>query len=130
MSSRGALELFIDQDRATAVDGYEFEANETVTALEVVTLDAPSTASGRKQFIAAGTTTFHGEDRTAKGSVYLFEVIEVVSGRYQVGHDYRLKLVCRDDSRAPVTAIAGSTGSSSARAVKNSSSAPSKRKSG
>ncbi|CBQ69361.1 related to cleavage and polyadenylation specificity factor, 160 kDa subunit [Sporisorium reilianum SRZ2] len=106
-AQRGALELFISEDRTTAADGYEFEANETVTALEIVTLDAPSTASGRKQFVAAGTTTFHGEDRTAKGCVYLFEVIEVVaSARYQVGRDLRLKLVCRDDSRGPVTAIA------------------------
>ncbi|TKY85558.1 hypothetical protein EX895_005720 [Sporisorium graminicola] len=107
VAQRGALELFIHEDRTSAADGYEFEANETVTALEIVTLDAPSTASGRKQFIAAGTTTFHGEDRTAKGCVYLFEVIEVVSSaRYQVGRDLRLKLVCRDDSRGPVTAIA------------------------
>ncbi|SPO24031.1 related to cleavage and polyadenylation specificity factor, 160 kDa subunit [Ustilago trichophora] len=111
ISHRGALELFINEDRTTPVDGYEFEPNETVSSLNVVTLDAPSTASGRKQFIAAGTTTFHGEDRTSKGSVYLFEVIEVVSSsKYQLGRDLRLKLVCRDDSRAPVTAIADLNG--------------------
>ncbi|CDU25131.1 related to cleavage and polyadenylation specificity factor, 160 kDa subunit [Sporisorium scitamineum] len=110
IAQRGALELFIDADRTTAADGYEFEANETVTSLEIVTLDAPSTLSGRKQFIAAGTTTFHGEDRTAKGCVYLFEVIEVVSSKYQIGKDLRLKLVCRDDSRGPVTAIADLNG--------------------
>ncbi|PWY99208.1 hypothetical protein BCV70DRAFT_201410 [Testicularia cyperi] len=109
-SSRGALELFIDQDRKSAIDGYEFEANETVTALEIVHLDAPSTVTGRKAFVAAGTTTYHGEDRTSKGTVYLFEVIQVVSGRYQVGNDLRLKLICRDDSRGPVTAIADLNG--------------------
>ena len=102
VSYRGALELFLSGD-STPCDGYEFEANETVTALSLVTLDAPSTVSGRKDFIAAGTTTFHGEDRTSKGSVYLFEVIQVVSPASQ--RDLRLKLVCRDDSRAPVTAI-------------------------
>uniref|UniRef100_V5EUY8 Uncharacterized protein n=2 Tax=Kalmanozyma brasiliensis (strain GHG001) TaxID=1365824 RepID=V5EUY8_KALBG len=105
-SSRGALELFIDEDRTTASDGYEFEANETVTSLETVILDAPSSFSGRKTFIAAGTTTFHGEDRTSKGSVYLFEIIEVVSSRYSIGRDLRLKLICTDDARGPVTAIA------------------------
>ncbi len=103
---RGSLELFIDEDRTTAADGFEFEANEIVTALELVSLDASSSPTGRRQFIAAGTSTFHGEDRTSKGSVYLFEVIEVVSGKYQLGRDLRLKLVCRDDARAPVTAIA------------------------
>ncbi|SPO24157.1 related to cleavage and polyadenylation specificity factor, 160 kDa subunit [Ustilago trichophora] len=111
ISHRGALELFINEDRTTPVDGYEFEPNETVSSLTIVTLDAPSTVSGRKQFIAAGTTTFHGEDRTSKGSVYLFEVIEVVSSsKYQLGRDLRIKLVCRDDSRAPVTAIADLNG--------------------
>nr|CDI55484.1 related to cleavage and polyadenylation specificity factor, 160 kDa subunit [Melanopsichium pennsylvanicum 4] len=106
VSYRGALELFIGQDRSTPVDGYEFEQNETVTSLEVVTLDAPSTTSGCKQFIAAGTTTYHGEDRTCKGSVYLFEIISVVSSaKDEIGNDFRLKLITRDDSRAPVTAI-------------------------
>lgn len=105
VSQRGSLELFISQHGSTPVDGYEFEANETVTSLEIVTLDSPSTVSGRKQFVAAGTTTFHGEDRTAKGSVYLFEIISAVSAASELGSDLRLKLVCRDDSRAPVTAI-------------------------
>ncbi len=41
ISTRGALELFIDEDKTTASDGYEFEANETVTALSIVILDAP-----------------------------------------------------------------------------------------
>ncbi|KAJ9474359.1 Protein CFT1 [Pseudozyma hubeiensis] len=101
VSYRGSIELFIEGE---VVDGYEFEANETVSALRSVILDSPSTASGRKEFIAVGTTTFHGEDRTAKGSVYLFEVIEVVGG------GWRVKLVCRDDSRAPVTAISSVNG--------------------
>ncbi|GAC95935.1 hypothetical protein PHSY_003513 [Pseudozyma hubeiensis SY62] len=101
VSYRGSIELFIEGE---VVDGYEFEANETVSALRSVILDSPSTTSGRKEFIAVGTTTFHGEDRTAKGSVYLFEVIEVVGG------GWRVKLVCRDDSRAPVTAISSVNG--------------------
>ncbi|SPC64715.1 related to cleavage and polyadenylation specificity factor, 160 kDa subunit [Ustilago sp. UG-2017b] len=106
-NNRGSLELFIPEDPCTPIDGYEFDQSETVTSLTTVTLDSPSSATGRKQFIAAGTTTYHGEDRTCKGSVYLFEIIQVVSSRrFQVGRDLRLKLICRDGSNAPVTALA------------------------
>lgn len=106
-TQRGALELFISEDPTTPIDGYEFDQTETVTSLVTVTLDSPSSPNGRKQFIAVGTTTFHGEDRTSKGSIYLFEIIQVVSSsRFQIGRDFRLKLICRDGASAPVTAIA------------------------
>ncbi|EPQ29659.1 uncharacterized protein PFL1_02879 [Pseudozyma flocculosa PF-1] len=109
-SQHGALELFTDEDKNEPVHGWEFEANETVVCLELVTLDSPSVPGGRKKFIAAGTTVYQGEDRAAKGSTYLFDIIEVVPDAADPTSRFRLKLLCKDDSKAPVTAIADING--------------------
>ncbi|KAK0549644.1 mRNA cleavage and polyadenylation factor subunit [Tilletia horrida] len=101
----GSIELFVD-DLQAPVHGFEFEANEFVTAMEIVTLDTMSHLPARKEFVAVGTTWFHGEDRPTRGATYIFDVVEVVSATPEDGREYRLRLLGRDDfTKGPVTAI-------------------------
>lgn len=48
---------------------YEFRQNEFISAVESVSLATSSTISGRKEFIAVGTTVYRGEDLAARGGV-------------------------------------------------------------
>lgn len=94
---RSTLEL-LDAD-FRAMDGYDFGENEVVLAVESVTLEATSSASGIRRFIAVGTSVNRGEDMSSKGHTYIFEVVPVVD----TGH--RLRLICSEDGAASVTAL-------------------------
>lgn len=74
-SQTGCLELFAD-GTSEPVHGYEFERNEIVTCLEILSLKTQSTVSGKKDYIAAGTIIVNGEDRPSRGSVSAFSMIQ------------------------------------------------------
>nr|VWP00056.1 Amidohydrolase family protein [Ganoderma boninense] len=104
------LEL-ISPDRWITMDGYEFAANEFVSCVVSVPLETMSTESGMKDFIAVGTTINRGEDLAVKGAVYIFEIVEVVpDASTKVKRWWRLKLLCRDDAKGPITFLCGMNG--------------------
>ncbi|KAJ7291148.1 CPSF A subunit region-domain-containing protein [Mycena rebaudengoi] len=104
------LEL-ISPDLWITMDGYEFATNEFITAITSVTLETSSTESGSKDFIAVGTTINRGEDLAAKGSTYVFEIVEVVPDPALAPKRwYKLRLRFRDDAKGPVTAVCGFNG--------------------
>ncbi|KAJ6588439.1 CPSF A subunit region-domain-containing protein [Mycena capillaripes] len=104
------LEL-ISPDLWITMDGYEFATNEFITAVSCVTLETPSTETGSKEFIAVGTTINRGEDLAAKGSTYVFEIVEVVPDPALAPKRwYKLRLRFRDDAKGPVTAVCGFNG--------------------
>ncbi|KAF7341963.1 Protein CFT1 [Mycena venus] len=104
------LEL-ISPDLWITMDGFEFATNEFITALSCVTLETPSTETGSKEFIAVGTTINRGEDLAAKGSTYVFEIVEVVPDPALAPKRwYKLRLRFRDDAKGPVTAVCGFNG--------------------
>ncbi|PWN19786.1 hypothetical protein BCV69DRAFT_283888 [Microstroma glucosiphilum] len=109
MSRRGAIELFKD-DWSEPIDGFELEQNETVSALELLTLTSASTATGLKEFIAVGTTIFHGEDRPTRGATYIFDIVETVPNLDDPLANARLKLLLKEDARGPVTALSDISG--------------------
>ncbi|KAF9460288.1 CPSF A subunit region-domain-containing protein [Collybia nuda] len=101
------LELISPEGWMT-MDGYEFATNEFVNDISCVTLETSSTETGSKEFIAVGTTVDRGEDLAAKGSTYIFEIVEVVPDpAVSPKRWYRLRLRCRDEAKGPVTAICG-----------------------
>ena len=97
-SERGALELFA-RIGEPPIHGHEFEPCETVTCIHMAPLDALDRRSGRRSFVTVGTVISHGEDRTAKGFMYVFDIVQVVSGAL------RLRLLCAEEMRAPVTTL-------------------------
>ncbi|KAF8600601.1 hypothetical protein BDV93DRAFT_608605 [Ceratobasidium sp. AG-I] len=104
-----ALEL-ITPDTWTTVDGYEFAQNEFINAVESIPLETLSTEQGLKDYIAVGTTISRGEDLAVKGATYVFEVVEVVPEPGSKDRQYKLRLLCREDSKGAVTALCGMNG--------------------
>ena len=108
-TARGALELFARLGEAP-VHGYELGASEVVTALHVARLDTRDRRSARRAFVVVGTTTQYGEDRIAKGHMYVFDVVDATPYDPAVRDTMRLVLVCREEMRAPVTALSSLNG--------------------
>lgn len=50
-------------------DSFEFATNEFVNAISIVELETTATTTGRKEFIAVGTSINRGEDLAVKGAV-------------------------------------------------------------
>ncbi|KAI0699171.1 CPSF A subunit region-domain-containing protein [Cerioporus squamosus] len=104
------LEL-ISPDGWITMDGFEFAPNEFVNCVVSIPLETMSTESGMKDFIAVGTTINRGEDLAVKGAVYIFEIVEVVPDpSTNIKRWWRLKLLCRDDAKGPVTFLCGMNG--------------------
>ena len=108
-TERGALELFARLGEAP-VHGYELGVSEVVTALHVARLDTRDRRSARRAFVVVGTTTQYGEDRIAKGHMYVFDVVDATPYGPAVRDTMRLVLVCREEMRAPVTALSSLNG--------------------
>ncbi|KAG9024671.1 mRNA cleavage and polyadenylation factor subunit [Tulasnella sp. JGI-2019a] len=104
-----SLELF-SPDTWTTIDGYEFAQNEFANVAEIVSLETLSAEKGEKDFIVVGTTIYRGEDLAVKGATYVFEVVEVVPEPGSVKRRNKLKLLCRDEAKGPVTAVCGING--------------------
>jgi cleavage and polyadenylation specificity factor subunit 1 len=101
-----------------------------VNDITIVTLETASTETGTKDYVAVGTTIDRGEDLATKGCVstafsrvsglrlitstiqtYIFEIVEVVPDPSQNPKRwYKLRLLCRDDAKGPVTAVCGFQG--------------------
>ncbi|KAI0784088.1 CPSF A subunit region-domain-containing protein [Abortiporus biennis] len=104
------LEL-ISPETWTSMDGYEFVPNEFINCIDCIPLETVSTEAGTKDFIVVGTTINRGEDLAARGAVYIFDIVEVVPDpKMNLKRWYRLKLLCRDDAKGPVTALCGMDG--------------------
>ena len=67
-SERQTLELVSPVTWET-VDRYELQEYEIVTSIETVSLESTQDASGRKKFIAVGTSFIKGDDSTMRGTV-------------------------------------------------------------
>ncbi|KAJ9105514.1 hypothetical protein QFC21_001885 [Naganishia friedmannii] len=101
---RSTLELF-NPHTWTVVDGYEFDENEIVLCVENMMLEATSTEAGVKRYLVVGTSVNRGEDMSSKGNTYVFEIIEVIGGVDENG-DWSLRLICTEEARGPVSALA------------------------
>ncbi|KAI5121116.1 hypothetical protein M0805_002789 [Coniferiporia weirii] len=109
-SEMSTLELF-PADFSCIMDGFEFQPNEFVNALDCVSLETQSTESGMKEFIVVGTTVNRGEDLAVKGATYVFDIVEVVPDPEKVPmRSFKLRLLCRDEAKGPVTALCGMNG--------------------
>lgn len=110
---RGIVEL-VSAGGRWSTDGFPLKQNETICSLELVSLSSVSTAGKRRDYIAVGTMVSHGEDRPAKGGIYIFDIVQTVpdysaaaTARGIAGKPgYKLKLIDREQSlRGPVTAL-------------------------
>ncbi|KAF9586527.1 Cleavage and polyadenylation specificity factor subunit 1 [Lunasporangiospora selenospora] len=108
-TERQSLELISPVTWET-VDQYEFQEYEIVTSLETVSLESSQDASGRKKFIAVGTSFIRGEDSAMRGTIYIFDIIDVVPEPDNPQTDHKLKLLCTEEVKGAVTAMAALCG--------------------
>jgi len=80
---------------------------EYALCLSSAVLETKQTAEGRKAFVALGTSVFRGEDRPARGRVFVLDAVAVVPEAGRPHADRRLKVLCVTDQRGPATALAG-----------------------
>ncbi|KAG0089651.1 Cleavage and polyadenylation specificity factor subunit 1 [Podila epicladia] len=108
-SERQTLELVSPVTWET-VDKYELQEYEIVTSIETVSLESTQDASGRKKFIAVGTSFLRGEDSTMRGTIYIFDIIDVVPEPDNPQTDHKLKLLYSEEVKGSVTAMAALSG--------------------
>ncbi|KAI9146233.1 CPSF A subunit region-domain-containing protein [Paraphysoderma sedebokerense] len=89
------------------IDEHEFEENEHVLCVKIVSMESKETASGRKPFLVVGTGFMKGEDVTTRGKIYMFEIITVVPEPGKPLFNHKFKLVGFEEVKGAVTCIAG-----------------------
>ncbi|BEI92713.1 uncharacterized protein CcaverHIS019_0503410 [Cutaneotrichosporon cavernicola] len=106
LNERATLELFsAGSDPWRVLDGYDFDQNEAILAVQSVNLESAASPTGFRDFIAVGTGKNFGEDRASHGAVYIFEVDELV-GVAPGKPGFRLRFCTKDPTRNPVSALA------------------------
>lgn len=92
------------------VDRHRFAHNEVVLTLSTVSLETSEHTHERRPLIAVGTGLFRGEDFSARGCIYVFEVIEVVPEPGRPETNRKLKLLVREEVKGTVSSICGVNG--------------------
>ncbi|KAG0206865.1 Cleavage and polyadenylation specificity factor subunit 1 [Mortierella sp. NVP41] len=92
------------------VDRYQLQEYEIVTSMETVSLESTQDASGRKKFMAVGTSFIKGEDSTMRGTIYIFDIIDVVPEPDNPQTNHKLKLLYSEEVKGAVTAMAALSG--------------------
>ncbi|EIE79461.1 hypothetical protein RO3G_04166 [Rhizopus delemar RA 99-880] len=87
------------------VDKVEFEEFEQCFSLECALLDSKQTSTGRKYYMIIGTGTLKGEDTTMKGSIRMYDIIEVVPEPDNPQTNHKFKPVLTEDVKGAVTAM-------------------------
>jgi cleavage and polyadenylation specificity factor subunit 1 len=105
----GALAV-ISPHTWTVVDRYAFAHNEVALIVQTISLEVSEHTKERRQLVAVGTGIFRGEDHSARGGIYVFEVIEVVPEPGKPETNRKLKLVTREEVKGTVSALCGVNG--------------------
>ncbi|KAI9469973.1 MAG: CPSF A subunit region-domain-containing protein [Benjaminiella poitrasii] len=92
------------------VDRIEFEEFEQVFSLECATLESKQTSTGRKHFMVVGTGFLKGEDTSMRGSIRIYDIIEVVPEPNNPQTNHKFKHIHTEDVKGAVTAMCNVSG--------------------
>ncbi|ORX60565.1 hypothetical protein DM01DRAFT_1300393 [Hesseltinella vesiculosa] len=87
------------------VDEFEFDTFDHGVSLECMSLESQQTTSGRKSFIVLGTGVLRGEDIAMRGSIFVFEIIEVVPELDNPQTNHKFKLLKKEDVKGSVSSM-------------------------
>ncbi|TGZ84791.1 hypothetical protein EX30DRAFT_356919 [Ascodesmis nigricans] len=102
--------VIINPTTWSAVDRHAFAHNEVVLTLSTISLETSEHTHERRPLLAVGTGIFRGEDFSARGAIYVFEVIEVVPEPGRPETNRKLKLLVREEVKGTVSSICGVNG--------------------
>ncbi|KAI8969822.1 CPSF A subunit region-domain-containing protein [Pilobolus umbonatus] len=92
------------------VDTVEFDEFEQCFSLQCAALESKQTSTGRKHFMVVGTGFLRGEDTTMRGSIRIFDIIEVVPEPNNPQTNHRFKHIHTEDVKGAVTAMCNVSG--------------------
>ena len=84
---------------------YTFDPDETVMSLKTINLEVSDETHDRKDLIVVGTAITRGEDVSARGALYIFDIVDVVPEPGVDETDLKLKLLAKEDVKGAVTAL-------------------------
>lgn len=94
----------------TIVDRYTFAHNEVALVIKSVSLEVSEHTHDRRTLLAIGTGLFRGEDNSARGAIYVFEIINVVPLPGRPETNRKLKLITREEVKGTASALCGVNG--------------------
>ncbi|CAK9302681.1 unnamed protein product [Gordionus sp. m RMFG-2023] len=83
---------------------------ERITSFKQVSLISQGSITGFKDFLVVGTSCVYGEDMTCRGRLFILDIIEVVPEPGQPLTKYKIKVVCSNEQKGPVLALAAISG--------------------
>ncbi|KAK4499059.1 hypothetical protein PRZ48_009571 [Zasmidium cellare] len=83
---------------------------ETITALKVMPLEVSENTHEQELRVVVATAAQRGEDMPAKGTVMVFDIIDVVPEPGVPESDFKMHLVAREEARGAITALAAFPG--------------------
>ncbi|KAL7332399.1 mRNA cleavage and polyadenylation factor subunit [Mucor circinelloides] len=92
------------------VDKVDFEEFEQCFSLQCAALESKQTSTGRKHFMVVGTGVLRGEDTTMRGSIRIFDIIEVVPEPNNPQTNHKFKHLHTEDVKGAVTAMCNVSG--------------------
>jgi cleavage and polyadenylation specificity factor subunit 1 len=98
------LKLLSSQSQQT-ISSYQFENGEQALCLQVLNIEISETSHERKDMIVVGTSIAKGENVPARGSLYIFDVADVVPTPNIPESNLKLKLVAKEEVKGAITAI-------------------------
>ena len=102
--AQGSLKL-LDPSRGQIVSTYDFEPCERAMCIKSINLEVSEETHERKDLLVVGTTLIKGENVTARGHIYIFDIADIVPVPEKEEPDLKLKLICKDEVKGAVTAV-------------------------
>ena len=84
---------------------YSLESSEMVTCIKTMNLETSEVTSNRRDLVVVGTAVVRGEDLSALGRIYVFDIINVVPDPDVPYSDRKLKLIAKEEVKGAVTAL-------------------------
>ncbi|ORY96617.1 CPSF A subunit region-domain-containing protein [Syncephalastrum racemosum] len=92
------------------VDKVDFQEYEQGLSLFAAQLESKQTSTGRKYFMAVGTGFLKGEDSAMRGSIHIFDIIEVVPEPDNPQTNHKFKQLHTEDVKGAVTTMCDASG--------------------
>lgn len=83
---------------------------ETITALKIMSLEVSENTHEQELRVVVATAAQRGEDMPAKGTIMVFDIIDVIPEPGVPESDFKMHLVAREEARGAITALAAFPG--------------------
>lgn len=83
----------------------QIDADEVILCTKMITLEISEITHERKPMIVIGTAVMKGEDQPSNGSIYVYDIIDVVPEPERPESNRALKLVSREEVKGAVTCL-------------------------